>query len=91
MKIITELSTEELQNAIEEAVKRALPPSAASVSNTKPIKGIHELARFLGISPSRAQKLKNDGVLKYWQDGRLVFFDRADVIEKLYSIRRYKK
>ncbi|NVN96953.1 helix-turn-helix domain-containing protein [Candidatus Nomurabacteria bacterium] len=43
------------------------------------IKGIHARAKYLGVSPTRAQKLKNDGVFPYFQNGRLVLFDRESV------------
>jgi len=45
------------------------------------IKGIHELAKFLQVSPARAQKLKNKGVFPYWQDGRTLLFDPDKVRE----------
>ena len=47
------------------------------------IKGIHELATYLKVSPPRAQKLKNDGVFPYFQDGRLILFDPDKVLEAM--------
>ena len=49
-----------------------------------PIKGIHALARYLGVCPARAQKLKNSGVLPYFQNGRLVLFD-CDKVDELFK------
>lgn len=47
------------------------------------IKGIHELAKFLKVSPVRAQKLKNEGAFPYWQDGRTLLFDPDKVREAM--------
>ena len=49
------------------------------------IRGIHGLAKFLGVSPVTAQKLKNSGKIPYSQFGRVVLFDSkkvADALEK---------
>lgn len=81
----------ELKTLIYDAVKDALADQGSaktSTANKPPIKGIHELAKFLGISPSRAQKLKNEGVLKYWQDGRLVFFDPEEVMKVMRTMQK---
>lgn len=52
------------------------------------IKGIHELASFLKVSPARAQKLKNEGVFPYWQDGRTLLFDPNKVREAMNNLNR---
>jgi hypothetical protein len=54
------------------------------------IKGIHELAAFLKVSPARAQKLKNEGAFPYWQDGRTLLFDPNKVREAMqnYNVKR---
>ena len=44
------------------------------------IKGIHGLADFLQISPARAQKMKNENVFPYWQNGRMLLFDPEKVL-----------
>lgn len=48
-------------------------------SNQPFIKGIHELSKFLRCSPSRAQKLKNEGRFPFFQDGRTLLFDPEQV------------
>jgi len=55
------------------------------------IKGIHELASYLRISPTKAQKLKNDGVIPCFQDGRTIFFDPAKVMEAMARMGSKKK
>lgn len=72
---ILQVSKEELTEIVNNAVRDAMPKEL-KVSSPRPhIKGIHELAAYLKVSPSRAQKLKNEGILPYFQDGRLVLFD----------------
>ena len=70
-----QLTKEELTSIINEAVKAAFQAKGEEPGKEPFIKGIHELAKFLGVSPARAQKLKNEGVFPYFQDGRLVLFD----------------
>lgn len=47
------------------------------------IKGIHGLAGALKCSVAKAQKLKNSGIIRYFQDGKLVLFDYDQVIDDL--------
>jgi hypothetical protein len=79
--IIFELSEERLKEIINDAVQGALKKGLSIPQPEPPIKGIHELADFLRISPARAQKLKNENVFPYFQDGRTVLFDPAKVRE----------
>ncbi len=46
----------------------------------EPIRGIHGLADFLGVSPVTAQKLKNSGKIPYAQYDRLILFDPQKVL-----------
>ena len=62
-----------ITDVVEKALKKQEPRQF--------IKGIHELAKFLQVSPARAQKLKNEGVFPYWQDGRTLLFDPDKVRE----------
>ena len=81
----------ELKAMISDAVKDAFTNQEignSSAVNQPPIKGITQLAKFLGISPARAQKLKNDGVLPYWQDGRLIFFDTNEVMKAMRKLQK---
>ena len=59
--------------------------------NQKPIKGIHALAEFLGISPVTAQSLKNSGKIPYSQFGRIILFDGENVIKTLSGNNQPKK
>ena len=47
------------------------------------IKGIHELATHLGVSVTKAQQLKNSGILPYAQHGRIVLFKPDEIFEAL--------
>ncbi|NDV68936.1 helix-turn-helix domain-containing protein [Dysgonomonas sp. 25] len=66
--------------AVESAVKKN---TRSSPTQKKFIKGIHELAKFLNVSPSKAQEIKNSGIIPYTQNGRIVLFDPDRVIEAL--------
>lgn len=49
----------------------------------EPIRGIHGLAEFLGVSPVTAQKLKNSGKIPFVQFDRLLLFDPQKVLAAL--------
>jgi len=57
----------------------------------EPIRGIHGLAEFLGVSPVTAQKLKNSGKIPYVQFERIVLFDPKRVMDALESINKPRK
>ncbi len=91
---ITQVTKNELGSIIQDAVKAAIPEQPKPQAPKTFIKGTHELADFLGISLSRAQKLKNEGAFPYFQDGRLVLFDPEKIREAMATInlsRRRKK
>lgn len=72
-----------------EAILLELKNNPQSPTTPQPfIKGIHELASFLKVSPARAQKLKNEGVFPYWQDGRILLFDPNKVREAMNNLNR---
>lgn len=82
------VTPEELKQLINEAVMNALRELLPGMTSTwepakdqdQVIKGIHALAAFLHCSPSHAQKLKNSGILPYFQRGKTVLFDKAKVM-----------
>ncbi len=59
--------------------------SQKTESQFEPIRGIHGLAEFLGISPVTAQKLKNSGKIPFAQYERIVLFDPKKVMDALES------
>lgn len=89
--IILQLSEDELTAIVNNAVREAMPKDIKAVIPQPHIKGIHELAVFLKVSASRAQKLKNEGILPYFQDGRLVLFDRDKVREAMELHNKKRK
>lgn len=91
--IIIQLTPEQLESLIEKAVQKALSGLPQRAGPSEPIKGIHELAAFLKVSPSRAQKLKNEKIVPCFQDGRLVLFDREKVRQAMenYNQKTTKK
>ena len=88
--IIMQVSREELKSLINKAVTEAMP-NAIEKKPEPFIKGIHELAEFLKVGPSRAQKLKNEGAFPFWQDGRTLLFDPDKVRAAMENVRTYKK
>jgi hypothetical protein len=78
-----------LKSLIYDAVRTALSNHEAAPQQPPQsfIKGIHELAAFLKVSPARAQKLKNEGVFPYWQDGRTLLFDPDKVRAAMSNIK----
>ncbi len=57
-------------------------------TNDEFIRGIHGLAKYLGVSSVRAQWLKNSGKLDgtYFQDKRTLIFSRERLDRKLFGI-----
>jgi hypothetical protein len=86
-----QMGRDELSGIIQDAISKAMPKEFVQSNPEQPIKGIHALAKFLGVSPARAQKLKNEGVFPYLQDGRLVLFDPAKVREAWNQFSSNKK
>lgn len=52
------------------------------------IRGIHRLAKYLGISPTMAQKLKNEGIFGCFQYDKTVLFEKQKVKEALNNYNK---
>jgi len=59
----------------QQVSKIPIQPTAKPNQTTKPIRGIRQLAQFLGCSPATAQKLKNRGLIPFYNIGNRVFFE----------------
>ncbi len=81
--IYTPIEMSEVKAMIHSAVKEAVQTTTAPKTEKKFIKGIHQLAKFLNVSPSKAQDLKNSGKIPFSQNGRLILFDPEKVMEAL--------
>ena len=88
--IIIQLSPEQLEVLMERVVQKVLSGLPQRAGPSEPIKGIHELAAYLKVSPGRAQKLKNEKIVPCFQDGRLVLFDREKVRIAMESYNQQK-
>ncbi len=88
-----QLTKEELVSIITDAIKAAMPTILNETTSKPFIKGIHELGIFMGVSPTRAQKLKNEGIIPYFQDGRTVLFDpiKVKIAMNEYQQKRKRK
>ncbi len=82
---LTQYNESQLKTIVYVAVKAALAEEKTSqqAKHQPFIKGIHGLAKFLKVSPARAQKLKNEGAFPFWQDGRTLLFDPEKVKEAM--------
>lgn len=85
--VIIQLGRDELTRIINDAVRAAMPQEIRESTPQPFIKGIHQLAAFLKVSPARAQKLKNEGVFPYWQDGRTLLFDPDKVRAAMQNVK----
>ena len=81
--ILLQVTRDELEEIVAKAVRAAVAGLQNPQVSKTHIKGIHALAKFLQISPARAQKLKNEEVIPYWQNGRLVLFDPEKVMKAM--------
>ena len=76
-------------NGLEDLIRKIVAEEVAKITinkennNLKFIRGINGLAEYLGISRSKAQKLKNENAIPYVQDGRMILFDPRKVDEAL--------
>lgn len=84
------LTVGELMVIIKEQLK-AEPSQQIAPKELKPVRGIHGLAKFLGVSPVTAQKLKNSGKIKYSQFGRVILFDGDEVLRSMSENNQPKK
>lgn len=74
-------SLKEEVKALTKEVKKLSSAATPSV-----IKGFQGLADFLGISKSVAQKMKNEGIIPYYQYDRVVLFKPDEVLEALKKV-----
>ena len=88
---IIQIGRDEFGSIVKNAVKDAISNDAKPATDQPHIKGTHQLAKFLGISVSKAQKLKNEGILPYFQNERLVLFDPVKVKEALANYNKRGK
>ena len=85
------ITVDEFKKILNETVRAALPLESKVSTNQPHIKGTHQLAKFLGISVSKAQKLKNEGIIPCFQNERLVLFDPDKVREAMANYNHKKK
>ena len=83
-------------NGLEDLIRKVVAEEVAKITinkennNLKFIRGINGLAEYLGISRSKAQKLKNENAIPFVQDGRMILFDSRKVDEALIRDCRKK-
>ena len=87
--ILSPIAIPDLVNQIANELESRLNKNPLSPAQSQQpfIKGIHELAKFLKVSPARAQKLKNEGVFPFWQDGRTLLFDPENVRAAMANVK----
>ncbi len=84
------ISESELSTLIRAAVNDVLIKKIDTKPPRATIKGIKGLASALNCSVSKAMKLKKSGVIRYFQDQKLLLFDHDQVMEDLkgYNINQ---
>ena len=80
---------EELQKILSES--NLSQSTILSKDSKKPIRGILGLAKFLNVSNTTAQALKNSGKLPFSQVGRVVLFDPDKVMEAMDQNNKPRK
>lgn len=88
--MLIQVGKDELTRIIHAAIQTAMSQDCKQPEPQPFIRGIHELAAFLKVSPARAQKLKNENVFPYWQDGRTLLFDPEKVKEAMANFKTRK-
>lgn len=87
-------SSNELITSLKEEVK-ALAGEVQKLSsafNPTVIRGIDGLAEFLGVGKNTAQNMKNEGIIPYYQYGRIVLFKPEEVFNALEKVTpKYKR
>lgn len=93
-QILSQLKEMESRLAVQEELMLNLRKQSILQKTSdqfEPIRGIHGLAEFLGVSPVTAQKLKNSGKIPFVQFERIVLFDPKKVMDALESLSYNKK
>jgi len=86
------VTEQEFQERLNIAVRNAMGDKAPQPAPKKEfIRGIWNLAKFLGCSAPKAQRLKNEKVISCFQDGRLVLFDPDTVRAEMAAYNQTKK
>lgn len=94
-QVLFSLPLVKLEPVFKKWVKEVIIETSQQINLPKaeprsPIKGIHSLAKYLGVSPAKAQALKNSGILPYFQNGRIVLFDCDKIDEVMHTIKKAK-
>lgn len=84
------LTVGELMVIIKDQLK-AEPIREIATKESKTIRGIHGLAKYLGVSPVTAQALKNSGKISYSQFGRVILFNEELLLKEMAAIGKPKR
>ena len=82
--VIIQLGRDELSRIISQAVRDAMPQELQQATPQPFIKGMN-LQHFLRVPAT--QKLKNEGVFEFWQDGRTLLFDPDKVRGAMTTVK----
>lgn len=77
--ILLTLSRDEFIEAVTIATEKALSRINQAKEKPKVIKGLRGLAEYIPCSLSKAQQLKNEGKVPFYQDGRLILFNPDEI------------
>lgn len=77
---VVDRSSEPADDEVAPAARHGAQEIPRPLSAEGRINGIAALASFLGCAPSTIQRMKNDGLLPYYQRGIRVFFYEDEVL-----------
>ncbi|KAF0131928.1 MAG: hypothetical protein FD155_452 [Bacteroidetes bacterium] len=80
----------ELTEIVENAVQRKFTELTRLNNPPRKVRSLRELAKYLDISLSKVQQLKNAGKIPFYQDGRVVIFD-LDQIDQAFNSSKISK
>lgn len=81
----------ELTEIVENAVQKKFTELTNLNKPQRKVRSLRELAKYLKISLSKVQQLKNAGKIPHYQDGRIVIFDLDQVDEAFKGFKKYQR
>lgn len=88
--LLIQIDKAELTAIVERAVESRISKLAAKDTPPRKVRSLRELAKYLKISVNKVQRLKNEGKIPFYQDGRVVIFDLDQVDQAVRGFNQSK-
>lgn len=87
-----QIDRNEFVELVSKAVRDQLRENGISNGRPTMVRGIRGLAEALSVSTTKIQQLKNDGVIPYFQNGKLLLFDldKVELALNSYNMGKVK-